>query len=124
MDQIKMVKILILEDDKNRIDVFKKNLDGIEDIYITDYANQAISWLESIEFDYIFLDHDLGGLQMEWDEENCGMTVAKYLNKHPQRKANVIIHSLNTHRAKEMEHLIEGSQHIPFVWNLIKLDRN
>ena len=62
-----MVKILILEDDKNRIDVFKKNLDGIEDIYITDYANQAISWLESIEFDYIFLDHDLGGLQMEWD---------------------------------------------------------
>ena len=67
--------VLILEDDVNRIAQFKRALKDHK-LYITDDANEAINFLKKHNFDYIFLDHDLGGLQNEWDEENCGMVVA------------------------------------------------
>jgi CheY-like chemotaxis protein len=114
-------KILILEDNSKRIEQFKLALKDHDVIY-TDDALVAIKMLKKHKFDYIFLDHDLGGLENEWDEENCGMVVAKYISKHSiSKESNVIVHSLNVSRAQEMVYLMENSRYVPFAWNLINI---
>lgn len=109
------MKILILEDDLERIKHFGKKLKQVFDF--SDDAKVAIEWLKKDEYDYIYLDHDLGGEQMAWDEENCGMTVAKYIEQNPlPKKTKVIIHSFNVYRAQQMQRIIPGSLYIPGVW--------
>lgn len=97
------MRILILEDDINRIRIFKQKLkDQIVDI--TDDANKAIQYLKTNIYDFCFLDHDLGGLQMQWDEQNCGMVVAKYLSnlEKPLLDMGCIVHSYNNVRGPIM----------------------
>lgn len=56
------MKMLILDDDQNRLDIFKRNIKkGLDaaTIYVKT-ARDAIGVLEvNKNFDYIFLDHDL-----------------------------------------------------------------
>ena len=68
-----MKKILILEDDDNRILIFKRNYSfcGYELVFVK-HSNEAIEQLKNNKFDFIFLDHDLNGKQMNFDPEDCG----------------------------------------------------
>lgn len=57
------MKILILDDDQNRLDIFKRNLEvrlnAYDNIYVTT-ASEAMLCLDlHPDFSYIFLDHDL-----------------------------------------------------------------
>ncbi len=96
------MKILILEDDENRVKKFKQNFIGCE-LFITHLTKQAIEWIGKEEFDYIFLDHDLEESHyLTWQDpsishENTGLDVAKFLGENPElnQKAVVFIHSLN-----------------------------
>lgn len=112
------MKILILEDDLNRIVKFKEK--HINDtIEWSDQAKEVISKLESNEYDILYLDHDLGGKQMEWDEDNCGMTVAKYLNDNPLSDATkIIIHSFNFPAAQRMLQLLPNATYQPGCWSI------
>lgn len=109
-------KILILEDDDNRIVYFRRNLYG-HDVIVTKFSKEAIGLLKKFKFDVLFLDHDLGGKQMVAPGENTGSEVAEWLNAHPDRQPpSINIHSYNPDGAKNMHRLLPGSILCPGVW--------
>ena len=80
-------------------------------------AQEAIEYIKQNTYDIIYLDHDLGGKQMEWDEDNCGMNVADFIAQHPlPETTKVVIHSFNVAAAQRMLRTIPGSIYIPGVW--------
>lgn len=111
-----MAKILILEDDMNRMKQFKVKFRG-HSIYHFDNANEAIEELKRTKFDLICLDHDLGGKQMEWDEDNNGMMVAEYLKENPQ-ECKTVVHSFNNIRGPLMADIITNAVYIPGFWKI------
>ena len=108
--------ILILEDNLERQEQFKKNLVG-HNIEITDSSKTAIQKLTNEKWNLLFLDHDLGGQVYVESGENTGYEVAEFLkfnNKHiPQ---NVIVHSLNVPGAQNILSVLANGIHIPFAW--------
>ena len=110
------MRILILEDDPNRIEIFNKNLVGAEEIYHTEFADVAKSKLEEQNWDVLFLDHDLGGeTYVNPENTNTGSEVARWLNQNPDRIPElVIIHSMNHEAAIGMKSLIRGAALLSF----------
>lgn len=126
MKETKKIKILVLDDSQARLDIFKKNIEQkLKVLNSTDYAKTAKEAIEFLRansnYDYIFLDHDLGGLQMEWEEDNCGMNVVDWMvRNHYPKTPSVIVHSWNIPRGQEMLKRLQDKgysviQH-PGVW--------
>jgi CheY-like chemotaxis protein len=120
-----MIKILVLDDDLNRLKIFRERLEkqGVLNANYVETADEAIEYLMiNPDYDYIFLDHDLGGTQMVWSETNCGMNVVDYMiaNGYPNMKVNVGVHSYNGPRGQEMTARLKDAgyivQYIPGVW--------
>ena len=110
------MKILILEDNLERQEQFKKNLVG-HDIEITDSSKIAIEKLTSQKWDCLMLDHDLGNQVFVPSGDNTGYEVAKFLEEHKQfMPSNIIVHSLNTAGVKNILNALPNAIHIPFVW--------
>jgi CheY-like chemotaxis protein len=127
------MNILVLEDSLERIEWFKERLPKTATVYYTDKIEEAITLLGKIDFESIFLDHDLKLLHYDalyFDDEKylkycetvidkeTGMAVAKYLNETPEmcQKAQIIIHTMNTIGQRRMQALLQGRnpQVIPF----------
>lgn len=110
------MKILILEDNPNRIKQFKYNLIG-HDVDITDQVLMAIELLKNNDYDLIFLDHDLEGKHyVPSSYFNTGYTVAKYLSANPQINAKIIIHSSNYKGVAKMRSVLPNARHISFIF--------
>jgi CheY-like chemotaxis protein len=88
------MKILFLDDSKERQKVFQRNTIGHIVTFVS-AADEAIERLEKFTFDQIWLDHDLEG-------EHTGREVSKYLaeNADLHNKATVIVHTLNADGGK------------------------
>lgn len=127
------MKILFLDDNKDRHSVFKRNSIGcyVDHVYT---AKEAIEKLndEDVFYDTIFLDHDLN-----WETENQlndneedGRTVAKHLATVSRYQSSlIIIHSLNNAGGLLMKGILEdhgfGSVfYIPFAWERWNKDDN
>lgn len=118
-----MMKILILEDNPERMKYFKEKFKNNADIIHTEYSETAITYLKQVEFDIVFLDHDLGGKQMDWEEENCGMNVVDWLVENIgnlKYNPEIIIHSFNFVRSEIMlDKLLKSgytARYIPGYW--------
>jgi len=97
-----MKKILILEDDPNRVLKFYEMFE-YHSLTITNTSEAAIEIASSHKFDVIFLDHDLDGrVYVNSDEKNTGYQVAKILPSTINKNTPVIIHSWNGVGAKRM----------------------
>ena len=120
------LKILILEDDPMRIDVFRDSLSRHKLFFVHEAAN-AIALIKSeVEagdaFDVIFLDHDLGGETfVDYRHKNTGSEVVRWIRSYGGvlNQPYIIIHSMNTVEAMNMErglvsHGLEFVYHIPF----------
>ena len=116
------LKILILEDDKERQKAFRQNTIGAE-VVIVETPDEAILELQKIAFDWLFLDHDLGGrTQMSSDEES-GFKVVKWLSENTDRiPPSVILHSLNENGRKNMKAVLPNAVECPFAWDKIKIE--
>jgi DNA-binding response OmpR family regulator len=104
------MKILILEDDGNRVNTFIEKF-YIHDLTITENSYDAIDLLDKIVYDFIFLDCDLG------DMNGSGSDVSAFLQSHPDNlnnQANIIIHSWNAPATKNMLKDIPYASWIPF----------
>ncbi len=131
------MRILILDDDQSRMVEFSKGIIRLQnkghgvDAHYTYNQNDAISKLKEINnFDYIFLDHDLGfngktGVQCKYDEDNNGYNVAKWIvdNNYKKDNVSIIIHSWNIPASTRMYKLLFESGYpvvqYPGAWNLI-----
>lgn len=104
------MKILILEDDGNRVNTFIEKF-YTHDLTITENSYAAIDLLEQTVYDCIFLDCDLG------DKNGSGSDVSAFLQSHPNNsnnQANIIIHSWNAPATKNMLKDIPCASWIPF----------
>lgn len=112
------MRLLILDDDSNRLEEFKKRLIGHQYI-LSETSKDAINALESQDiFDWCFLDHDLGDQTYVTSGENTGWEVAKWISEHPEKRPkNIILHTLNPNGARAMQQIL-GTEvlHIPFAW--------
>lgn len=114
-----MKKVLILEDSAERVKAFSTNFINAEIIY-TQIPIEAINHLKNEKFDYIFLDHDLGGTVYANSDENSGYAVAKWLEENPDRQPDyIILHSLNPTGVANMKQALPKAKIIPFVWTKI-----
>ena len=52
------MRVLILEDDPNRVEKFLNGLRSCEAVEVTDKADKCIEFLAKYEWDLLFLDHD------------------------------------------------------------------
>lgn len=96
------MKILILEDNTDRVILFDKWLSAYLPAYVSN-AKLCIHLLETKEWDVLFLDHDLGGEEMVSSGPGTGYEVAQWLCEHPERiPGQVILHSLNPVGRKNM----------------------
>jgi len=110
------MKILILEDNLERQEQFRKNLVG-HNIEITDSSKTAIEKLSSEKWGLLMLDHDLGGQVFVESGENTGFEVAQFLEKNKQHMPkNIIVHSLNVPGSQNIISVLPNAVHIPFVW--------
>lgn len=109
--------VLILEDDPNRINLFKRALCGTNYIKITDNAQECIKFLSEQKWDVLFLDHDLGGRVYVKETENTGYEVALWLEEHKDKQPNtIIIHSYNPEGAKRMNQALPNAIQKPGIW--------
>lgn len=114
-----MSKVLVLDDDITRLDSFKKNLIG-HSICCVMTSKEAIEKLSSETWDYVFLDHDLGGQIYVDSGPNTGYEVAEWIYNNPDKKPkNVIIHSFNEPGRKNMQNLIPDAVICPGAWDKI-----
>lgn len=117
------MRILILEDDRDRVRKFKA-LFYEHEVHVTRFPEQANQWLEEMEFDVITLDHDLAEEMQGFDnnfETGTGLEVANYLgnNLHLSPKAEIYVHSLNGGGARRMISAMKQRgdvPHVPFLW--------
>ena len=89
------MKIFILEDNGERVNRFLNKY--VEDaVTIVNNVEQANIILDNIQFDLIFLDHDLGGeMYIKHTDVNTGYQVSKHIKNTENKKATCIIHSFN-----------------------------
>jgi len=113
------MKILILEDNYDRITSFMHRLIGAE-VKTVDTVEDCITALKHDKWDALFLDHDLGG--KIYQTENTGEDVTKWLKDNPQYiPPSVFIHSLNYGGAERMKGHIPQAVIAPFLWNTVEL---
>jgi CheY-like chemotaxis protein len=108
-----MAKILILEDDPDRMKIFRLALEERHEIMHVETAQQAIDCLEFQVFDVVFLDHDLGGeTYVSEANVNTGSEVARYMATGlgcTWYAMPIVIHSMNIPAAEKMEHKLRAA---------------
>ena len=116
-----MIRIFILEDDDNRIRQFRKNFINVE-LTIIKNSKDAIKILrKQFPYDYLFLDHDLGGQQMVNSGKNTGYEVAQWLSKNILKKPKLAlyVHSLNKPGADNIIAELGYGIYVPFIWTKV-----
>jgi hypothetical protein len=112
------MKIFILEDSPERVELFMRELPKIfpkAEFFYADSADAAISIFERHDnFFMVLLDHDLGGKQYvnSW-EENTGYRVAVYIFEHRVGYDVCITHSMNPAGAQNILAVLPRCIHKP-----------
>lgn len=83
--------VFILEDDPARIAYFVTRL-ARHDLTFADSCTQVDRFVPP--YDFVFLDHDLGGRQMEEHEDN-GSRFAQLVAPRINPQATIVIHTFN-----------------------------
>jgi len=119
-------RILIVEDDPQRIFLFRRHLETPEnDLAITSSAQLAIDMLSDYRYDWLFLDHDLNpGDDMEFmgaavDNINSGYAVACFLEERKEFcPQHVVLHSMNPWGVQRMNAAIPQAKEVTAAWTV------
>lgn len=108
------MNIFILEDDKERMKKFRRNLIG-HIIFHSDNVQDAKLILSKEKIDIIFLDHDLDDrVYVDSNELNTGYQLAKWIYENNIKYQRVIVHSLNEYGRKNIKSILKDAELIPF----------
>jgi CheY-like chemotaxis protein len=112
-----MRRILVLEDDPQRIRKFRENFVGNYTLIVTTAAEAIVS-LKTQEWDWLFLDHDLGGKTMVESGPGTGYEVACFLEEHPDRKPpHIAVHSFNPTGTDRIMAALPDAVRFPSAWD-------
>jgi hypothetical protein len=119
------MKILILEDSIERIELFKQLFKN-QEVFIFNNSLDAHHACMCNEFSIMFLDHDLDNkIWVDSQEENTGYQFVKWLvNNKLQQNALIYIHSMNPCGANNMLNYLvnNGYDGIWIPYRLLKLE--
>ena len=107
------MNILILEDNKNRIQYFQNALKEHHPV-ICRHAKAAKKALRKQAFDLIFLDHDLQGVPADPESDNCGSEVARTIADRDIKYTAVILHTENDTGRDSMDGILPGCFIFPY----------
>lgn len=105
-------RIFILEDDPDRVRYFREQLGLLFDLTIVDSCAQADHFQPP--YCAIFLDHDLGGRQLDRTHEDNGAAFAVLIGDRLTRSDSVIVHSYNAYGALRMLGVLGRGMYAPF----------
>ena len=102
-----MVRILILDDNEERVHSVLKRIPFDVEVVVVRDASTCIDAIAGIRLDVLFLDHDLGGEVMVKEDEhgNTGTAVVRFLvdhSKHYPEIKRIVCHSMNEPARKRM----------------------
>lgn len=92
------MRILFLDDNGPRTETFLRAvaINSKDRIYTTKTAEGCISRLEDEEWDYVFLDHDLGDeIFVDSNRPDCGMEVVRWLEANKKNIHCIFVHTAN-----------------------------
>lgn len=105
------MNILILDDREVRHDYFAEQFKNEASLHHVYNVEDCITALESIDFDEVYLDHDLNGGAYEPSDDDSGFAVARWLSNNPHRKPKrIVIHSMNYEGAMNMKWLLPEAE--------------
>ena len=116
------MKILVLEDDIRRIEIFEFYFKKL-DLKVTSSSKEAVDLVNKIKYDVIFLDHDLGVDPNTGNKVNqvylksgeyTGYEAAQAIATSINKETPVVIHSYNQVGAKAMGDVLVKSVYYPF----------
>lgn len=111
-----MANVLVLDDSKNRLQMFRRKFTG-HYVKTVETVRECIDLLKSDDWDYLFLDHDLGGQEMVSSGPGTGYEVAEWLAEHKDRiPEEVILHTFNSPGAQNMKSKLPNAKIIPGAW--------
>lgn len=116
-----MKRIFILEDDPTRMQQLRGWIANElrEDEYAITHYESAVGARAHESFDLYLLDHDLGGRQLE-ENEDCGLMFCKEQKEKISPIARVIFHSYNYGGAANMRHELGHGTIAPFGGRLFR----
>lgn len=116
------MKVLILEDDDNRIRWFKdyfKKASLRNSVFVFKEVSKAKDFLKKNSPDLILLDHDLDGrVFVNSYEKNTGYQLAKSMANSGKKFKKVIIHSMNPFGANKMYDMLKDSKNVENIYKL------
>lgn len=116
MNGREQMKVLILEDDPNRIGVFKRKLHEHDLYFFTNVPDAKDATINFGPFDYYFLDHDLEGkVFVSSDYSNTGYQFAKFLAEI-EAQGEIIVHSMNPVGAQNIKGVLPQAKVVPFPY--------
>jgi len=102
------MQILFLDDDPYRHKTFQSMMIGKGTITGVKTALECIEQLEAKTWDWVFLDHDLGGMTfVNSDREDCGMEVVRWIAENKPCVAKIVTHTANTEAGLAMVQLLQ-----------------
>lgn len=108
-----MEKLFILEDDPRRMEkVYKKFGKFLVITHAEDVETAKRLFVKNEYYDYIFLDHDLGGeVFVDSINENTGYSFTKFMVKQQKnfRYGTIVLHSQNPVGAMNMKNALEDA---------------
>jgi DNA-binding response OmpR family regulator len=104
---MKLHRVLVVEDDGKRITTFIEYF-GVHFLSIIESAAIAKKYLAAEEFDFVFLDGDLG------EYNGTGLDVAKFIKKELTYMPQVIVHTWDKDVGKEVLKLIPTAKLIAY----------
>jgi len=109
------MKILILEDDEERIKFFKQYLAKEHILHFARHVWEAENIFDKEQpFNVIFLDHDLGGRAfVDPAEEDTGSGFARFLKNKDLSKTTVVTHTFNSEGARSIQSILKNVMYIP-----------
>lgn len=110
----------MLDDSKIRLIQFRQNLIG-HNVRCVTTVRETIDSLADEDWDYLFLDHDLGGQVNVPSGPGTGYEVAQWLVEHPDRQPeHIVLHSFNENGRKNMQSLLPEAMMCPGAWTKIR----
>jgi CheY-like chemotaxis protein len=92
--------VLFLDDSPERAKHFRSIVPSA--VFVTT-AEECIAELGKRQWDYVFLDHDLGGeVYVDTAEKNTGSEVVRWIGKHRPQIGQIVVHSCNYDAAMYM----------------------
>lgn len=111
------MNILFLDDSRERTRRFRSH---VPNAIIVHTSPDAIAKLASQEWDYVFLDHDLGDeVYVDSSREDCGMAVVRWVTDEEPIVSHFVVHSLNAPAREEMVARLQAAgydaQGVPYI---------